>query len=284
MSNLLKGVLALASFGLAAKLLQRSGKLAASSVETFAPLAPVSVSAQEKAVFTEAAAIMREACKAELGREPSDSELTYCLAIAKLETGFGRGWKGAMVGSNNWGAVQCSSSAQGSGGSCIPYEDSYADGTRYKIDFRSYPTPLDGARDVVKHVMVHRPSVAKILGADDCTIYRASLAMRRTTYYGGFCPKTVARYGTMGKRTAQRDPQTDAEKSCEHEAVELHAKTVVAPIAAKISSALGLQPMRLGTFEDAMQALYGVETTPIAGTLSALDRLDNQREELTWFA
>jgi len=283
MSRLIGGLAAIAGLGLALKLSQRFARTSSVEASTFEPLTPKPVNAQKAAIYKEASAIMLEAGKAELGRVLSDTELTYCLAVAKLETSFGRGWKGAMVGSNNWGAVQCGSKAQGSSG-CIPYEDSYADGTKYKVDFRSYATPVDGARDVIKHVMVYRPSVAAILASPDCTIYRASLAMRRTTYYGGFCPKTVSRYGTMGSRMAQKDPKTDAEKSCEHEAVELHAKTVIAPIAAEIAAALGIEPMKLGTFEDALKTLYGADAIPIAGTLSALDRADDEREGLEWFA
>lgn len=246
----------------------------------FEPLKPKPVSAEKVAVYKQAAATMQQAAQSELGRDLTDTELSYCLAVAKLETGFGRGWKGAMVGSNNWGAVQCSASNQ-DGAGCIPYEDSYADGTKYKINFRSYATPVDGARDVIKHVMVHRPTVAKVLASPDCTIYRASLAMRRTTYYGGFCPKTVSRYGTMGRRTAQRNPETDAEKSCEHEAVDLHAAKAVAPIAAELATALGTSPMVLGSYEDALKALYQESPVPVAGTLSILEKLDTERD-ITW--
>lgn len=236
----------------------------------FAKVPLAQISEQQKAIYQGAAEVMKRAYGNVLSRSPSDAELTYLLAVAKLETSFGRGWKEPMKASNNWGAVQCGKSVDPS--TCIPYEDSYPDGRRYKISFRSYPTPEDGAGDVVKHILVHRPGVEAALKSDNPTIFRASLTMRRTSYYGGFCPKTVSKYGGYGRLIGQRDPQSPSEWSCEREAVEMHAKSVVSKIASEIASALGTEPMALGTYEDAL-AWYSKErlglkeapVVPIAG-------------------
>ena len=126
-----------------------------------------------------AAAVMQEGAQKAIGRELAPGELIYCLAVASLETSYGQAWKGAGAGSNNWGAVQARP-----GEPSFPHSDSYSDGRRYEQAFRTYPTPADGAADVVRHVLKHRPQVAAALGPG-ATVWRASLAMRRTTYFGG---------------------------------------------------------------------------------------------------
>jgi len=54
------------------------------------------------------------------------------------EAGGEGGWKGAMVGSGNLGAIQCARNAAGEGFDCVTYSDKHSDGTPYSITFRYY--------------------------------------------------------------------------------------------------------------------------------------------------
>jgi len=210
-----------------------------------------------------AAPIMREAARAELGRDPSDFELAYLLAVAFLETSYGRGWKGAMVGSNNWGAVQCGKAAQNAPG-CIPYEDSYSDGTKYAINFRSYPSAVDGARDVVKHVITNRPKTAEALRRRGGTAFDASYAMRREHYYGGFCPKATNRYGAEPAKVSLAKPDRDeGTRACEAEAVSLHANRAHG-LMLEIAQALKFGAPALGSIDEA-RARYASGPGPVSG-------------------
>ena len=195
--------------------------------------------------------IMAQAFKNVMGRDASPIELQYAQAVAWLETSYGNGWKGAMVGSNNWGAVQCSGAAQ-SGAGCIAYEDSYPDGTKYKVSFKSYPSPTAGAEDVVRHVFVQRPKTGSVLSSSKPSAFRASYAMRREKYYGGFCPQATAQYGGEPARASFGKPDRDAgTKACMAEAVAAHAK-LTGSLAQEIATANG-DPNTLpqGEFADA---------------------------------
>ena len=64
-------------------------------------------------------------------KQPSRAAMQYAQADALLETSYGLGWKGAMVGSHNWGAVQCVAGQA----PCIAYTDSFPDGTTYSYTY-----------------------------------------------------------------------------------------------------------------------------------------------------
>lgn len=92
-----------------------------------------------------------------MGRAPTESEIQAVQAIAHLESSYGRGWKGKAKGSNNWGAIQCGSCKKN--GRCDPntsfeHRDStpQPDGTNkwYVTCFKKYPTPEEGAADLIK--------------------------------------------------------------------------------------------------------------------------------------
>lgn len=201
-------------------------------------------SAADKAMVQGASAVMAQAETAVLGHPATDYEHQYLLAVAWLETSFGH-WTGAGVGSNNWGAVQARP-----GEASFDWHDSKSDGSTYSQPFKTYATPVDGASDVVRHVLVNRPQVADALDDSSATIWRASLAMRRTTYYGSWCLKAVKDFGAI-KQSSQKNPQTPGEIACEKEAVGLHVGTVQAKIK-KIAPALGVSPIPLGSYEDAI--------------------------------
>lgn len=205
--------------------------------------------------------IVREALKSLLGKEPTLAQIQYGQSIGFLESSYGKGWgkppskcvaagfpmdvPGAQA-SNNWGAVQ---SRDGSG---FDWCDSNPDGSVYKQKFRSYASPEEGARDKLAHTFKHRPSVLQALSDPGATVWRASLAMRRTKYYGSWCPKAVARYGASANKYGEPGSSGPA-RACEQEAAELHAKRAFG-IINNIAAALGEKvAIPLGTYEDAVK-------------------------------
>lgn len=127
-------------------------------------------------------------------REPTRSEAQLVQAVGFLESRYGRAWQGAGVGSNNWGAIQYGRTP------CDPavsfeYTDTspQPDGTSrpYRICFKRYAGPADGAADLVKTVYKRRPSVLAAATAGDA--YAFSAAMYDTRYYEGFGPTREAR-------------------------------------------------------------------------------------------
>lgn len=224
-----------------------------------------SATPQRLAAHKAAAPIMTEAARSVLGRDPNADELAYLLAVAFLESSYGKGWKGAMVGSNNWGAVQCGKASQNAPG-CILYQDSYSDGTPYSVSFRSYPSAVDGAADVAKHVLVHRPRTAEALSRKGATAFDASYAMRREKYYGGFCPKASNRFGAEAAKVSLGSPDRDeGTRACEAEAVSLHANRAQG-LMLEIAQALGTTAMPLGAFETA-RARYASGQQAVSGLL-----------------
>ncbi len=187
-------------------------------------------------------------------KTPSKAAMQYAQADALLETTYGLGWKGAMVGSHNWGAVQCTAGQA----PCIAYQDSYPDGTTYSVSFRKYNDDIDGAQDVLRHVLDLRPRVAAALASRAPTVFDASYAMRREKYYGGFCPVAVKQYGAAVGKASFADPDRDAgTRACAREAIEAHAKTMwqhVQAIAAGVGEPLALT---LGSYEEAERAWHG---------------------------
>jgi hypothetical protein len=173
-----------------------------------------------------AAPVMRQALTRVLGEVPSDAVLFYCMAVAFLESTYGKGWSAAsgIAACNNWGAVQCRAPGQPG---CVESTDHTSAHKEFKTGFRCYGTPLEGAEDVAKSIMKARPATRDALTGRGANVYRASYAMRRETYYGGFCPKAVSRYGEQaGSVAALKNPDRDeGSTACAREAIEAHAKT-----------------------------------------------------------
>lgn len=253
------------------RLTRSSASASASSCSTssFPPDAPSATPTNVES-HKWARSIVTAAFKQAIGREPTLAELQYGQAVCWLETRYGKGWKPAMSGAKNWGAVQCRGSAQVSGqsvllggvdadaepiatgaGDCIEYEDSFADGTRYKVSFRAYASDVDGAADVMRHVFKLRPRTAQALAEKGATAFRASWAMRRERYYEGFCPVATKRFGSSSVRASLAHPdRSEATRACAQEAISAHAKSI-SEIIQNIASACG-DPIALplGTFED----------------------------------
>ena len=130
---------------------------------------------------------LRQAWLGVVGQAPTLCELQGVLAIALHETGWGE-YK-PFGGSHNYGAVQCC--PPGDDGSC-PAGSFLASDTnpnkssrRYAVCFKSYPTELDGARDLVRQLTApRRPETAAALTTGDAA--QIADAMYRERYYQGF--------------------------------------------------------------------------------------------------
>ena len=110
-------------------------------------------------------------------------------AVGWCEGQYGAGWKGAGVGSNNWGAVQAGS---GWGGKTFVYTDTHPndDGssTPYQVKFRYYDSAQAGADDLCRQVFLSSrdkgDGVLKAALAGDIAAFSA--AMHARGYYEGF--------------------------------------------------------------------------------------------------
>lgn len=164
--------------------------------------------------------VMLEAFRELYGREPTLAELQYAQAVGWAETSYGQSWKREMTGSNNWGAVHCPLNAQ-TGPGCISYTDHHPDGTPFTVSFKSYETPKDGAKDLLKHIFTYRSTGQALQGGD---VYRASYLMRRQSYYGGFCPQATKEFGASPAQKSLKSPDaTEGTQACAKEAIGLHA-------------------------------------------------------------
>ena len=141
----------------------------------------------------EARALAQNALGVVYHQAPSlTSPVVACLAgVASLETSYGDGWKGAGRGSNNMGAIQCGG---GWTGGRFSYTDTHpnTDGTStpYRVDFRAYPTPLEGWVDLVRTVYVNRGRAKVLAAAQAGDVLGVSRALHDTGYYEGY-GKTV---------------------------------------------------------------------------------------------
>lgn len=133
----------------------------------------------------------RESLASEFHEEPTQGEVSAEAGVASLETSYGDGWKGPGKGSNNQGAIQCGS---GWKGDRFSYIDTHPnpDGTStpYRIDFRKYPTPNDGWRDLCRVVYINRGRSIVRASARVNDWLGVSRGLHSTGYYEGF-GKTV---------------------------------------------------------------------------------------------
>lgn len=113
------------------------------------------------------------------GESPSLAELQTAQAVARFEGGYGGGWTGSGVGSNNWGAIQCGHRAP-CGEGCFEYGDSDAAGVGYRGCFRRYDTPEEGAAALL-HQLYRREGVPAAMRAGDATA--TATRMRATGYF-----------------------------------------------------------------------------------------------------
>ena len=181
-----------------------------------------------------AADVMREGWRIAQGRAPNDGELLYSLLVARHESSFGRGWKGEMRGSNNWGAIQCGAAAKGA--TCIEHEDTHPNGTKYKTNFRAYPSAAEGAADVVRHLTVYRKGVGETMKRKP-SLSEFARAMREEKYYGGFCPQATK----AGGKFSYGAPKSEREVACHEEAIAGYVKANEKHLR-QIAEALSMEP------------------------------------------
>lgn len=213
--------------------------------EPFPKQAPPAVIDPARAKW--AAEVYQPAFVKAVGRAPTNAEMLYGLGVGKYETSWGHAWTGAGKDSNNWGSVHATGSQES-----FDWSDSHSDGTRYPQKMRKYPTPIDGAADLARHIEVLRPRVADALDDEQATIWRASLAMRRSAYYGSWCLEAVKKYGKAVSTVAvQRNPQSEGELACEREAVALHVWRMSLETRG-IAKVLVMPVIPDGTYEDAI--------------------------------
>lgn len=168
------------------------------------------------------------------GLVPSRAELQGWAAVALVETQYGGGWKGAMAGSNNWGAVQAKP-----GQPSAPWQDEHPDGTVYQQPFRVYASPEEGAADLIRHVTALRPMTWAAMRAGDW--WQAGDAMRQESYFGGWCPKAAAKFGGKAVRGLGKGPVEswpEAQRACHVEAFPVYSAKMRA-YSKQVAEALG---------------------------------------------
>lgn len=217
------------------------------------PAKPVSVSAGEAALHRSMRPVIVAAFEQATGRKPTLAELQYVSAVAWLETRDGTGWPANMAGAHNWGAVQCDTKKEGPE-TCIPHKDHDSGGGEFAVGFKRYASDVDGAADVVKHVIRIRPRTAAALAEKNPSAYRASYAMRREHYYGGICATAMKTKGVSQQQAARsfsKPDESEATKACAEDTIGQHANIVMRNAQA-IAQTLG-EPvaLRLGTYADA---------------------------------
>lgn len=136
----------------------------------------------------EARALISEGYRRCFTVDPTRPQAQLVQAVGWLETQYGAGWSSKIpgaAGSNNWGAV---TAGAGWNGNTFEHKDSRPDSKGnniwYTTKFRAYPTPQDGATDLIKLVYVQRPAVLAAATLGDSLAF--STAMYKSKYFLGF--------------------------------------------------------------------------------------------------
>lgn len=142
----------------------------------------------------EARAIFAEAYRSKYGVDGRVCVLQALAGVAWLETQYASGWGKAGAGSWNFGAIQsgrtpCDPSRSFEYTDTSPKPDGTS--TPYRICFRKYASPLEGAADLVRVMYQKRPLV--LAAAESGELYDVSTALYDTVYYQGFGKTREAR-------------------------------------------------------------------------------------------
>lgn len=202
----------------------------------------------------EAYLTLLQATKNVLGRN-DPAIVQYAFANGRLETGWGR-WPfktaaGEKVDNqHNWGSIHCRESDI----SCVEASDAHSSGNttdaRYVQRFRAYPNALAGAEDMVREMFVRRPQVLRALTASDPSVMGASIAMRRTKYVTGWCPKATVKYGAKAvERSFAHPDESVAAAECAKEAITTHAKTIGQALADFLPAVKVSKALRFGSYD-----------------------------------
>lgn len=108
------------------------------------------------------------------GIAPSAHALQAVQAIAHLESFYG-------ASRNNWGSIQCRNAIPPCPPECSELTDKDASGEPYQACYRVYPTPLDGASDLVR-LLYSRPLIRAALEGRKSAGELAQ-AMRKSGYF-----------------------------------------------------------------------------------------------------
>lgn len=116
-----------------------------------------------------ARAILVQAWRHESRTPPTLAELQATQAIARVETYYGQWWKGAGVGSHNWGGVRCSKRTNngtmiGAGACGVDCFEVRVRG-RAPMCYQRYPDDVAGARALIRAVHMNKPRVAEAMRA-----------------------------------------------------------------------------------------------------------------------
>jgi hypothetical protein len=157
-----------------------------------------------KITHIDARTLLREGWRRCYGSELA-LPVAQCLqAIGWLETNYGMGWTEAIPGaaeSNDWGAITAGAEWTGA---TFEHRDSYPNPSKdpeavkkepniwYTTKFRAYPTPQDGATDLVNIVYLTRMR-AVLDAAKRGDTLGFSTALYNTGYYKGFGATPEAR-------------------------------------------------------------------------------------------
>lgn len=135
--------------------------------------------------------VIVEAFRLEKGRDPVAWEAQVVQVVSWLETNYGAGWQKPVkdgiadpeaLTSNNWGAIQYGPPPPTPGKS-FGTKDTHRDGTPYTYTYRIYPSPVEGARDVVR--TLERLKVLGLARAPNCTQWVIAQNMIRSGYAEG---------------------------------------------------------------------------------------------------
>lgn len=136
------------------------------------------------------------AWESRFGRSPELHEVQVVQAVARLESGYGRGtYKNRVTGEsavlNNWGATQCGHGPP-CGPNCFEVTDTHADGTPYNWCYHRFDTPAEGARHwlgILQNI-VNRSS----LGWEGALATRSSDAFVRCMKEGRYFEAKLEKY------------------------------------------------------------------------------------------
>ena len=135
-----------------------------------------------------------------MGRESTPAEIQLIQSVAMGESSYGRGWKGPMANSKNWGAIQYTGGPNRGkpiNGICptgsAPQVDSKptrsGESTKFTWCYKVYNTHEDGAADLIKTVFKHgkKPgsrAMGTLEAAESGSLRDFSKVMYDTKYYG----------------------------------------------------------------------------------------------------
>lgn len=115
---------------------------------------------------------------------PTVNELRILKAVSLHETTYGQGWRGNGAGSHNMGAIQADRSWTGSTFDGSDTHPTAAGGAiAYEQKFRSYPTAIEGWKDLVNELYIRRSNVRR--AAQNGNPLDVAKAMRAAKYYEG---------------------------------------------------------------------------------------------------